>query len=318
MAQRRSPGVAQRHALVARAASHQSTHRVSDHGDLRDRHGPAGDEVVEVLGELAAVGRDMEPRVVGEVQRRPPIGVAQQRAVGDAAVAPVLLGTEPPGQVVLAQSVEEHDNAPRRGVAHVVDDVGRQAAQRSVVGAQAHRRRERGALLGESIAPETAERAEREPAAGRVERGLGSGVAERPGHRSGGGRQGTHAEPGRGVGKPGDRIVQEADGQRALAQQAEGAFGEATMHVAGHLGELTQRGAHEGSGVANLVAAHRLASRHTSRCARPYPAQSTSPRGTRFRRTGPASSSEGGKLDGGGRWRSPTFWRAHRRKGLTT
>ena len=249
--------------LVRGAAGDEAAERVADQGDLGDRHRPGGDELLELPGELGAVGRDVHAGVEVDVDRRPAVVVAQHRAVGGRPVAPALLGAERPAQVGLAQPVQEDHQPAGDRVVRVVGEVGRDAPQRPAVQAHAHLRGERRLLLGDAVAPEPVDRAEDEAAARHVVRGRRGRVVRGAGDQAGRLRQDLDPEPGRAVRDRGDAVVQQPDRLGRRSGEFEQPGRDRAVHVAHHLGDLTQGGAGEGAGVAQLVRSHSLNSAHT-------------------------------------------------------
>jgi hypothetical protein len=73
-----------------------------DERDLLDLDGPRGDDLLEQVGERAAVARDVAAAVVADVERRAAELPRQPRSV---ARRPARL----PGVLGLHQPVEEHD-----------------------------------------------------------------------------------------------------------------------------------------------------------------------------------------------------------------
>ena len=105
---RADPGVVELRRLVGRRAGDEAAHRVADQRDLRERCGPVPGQLLELVGEDAAVVGDPQSRVEVGVERRPAGVPSQQRAVGDIRVAPGPPGAVPPRAVGLAQPVQEY------------------------------------------------------------------------------------------------------------------------------------------------------------------------------------------------------------------
>ena len=224
VAQLRHPLVVQRVGLVGGAAADQPAERVPDDRDLGDLDRPHPDELLELLGQLAPVVRDVHAGVEVQVDRRPAVVVAQHRAVGARAVAPALLGRERPAQVGLAQPVREHRQAGRWRC---------RTARRRRRGwpgrAAAGRRAAACASAGASAGCRSASRSPKKPLTAprtnrprrRVVRRLGGRVLERAGDEAGHRRQVLHAQLGRAVRDRRDAVVHEPDRAAGLAGQPE-------------------------------------------------------------------------------------------------
>ena len=145
------PAVSGELAVVAGAARHQAAHAVTDDHQLVDGHGPGGDERLELRGEAAPVGRDVQAAVVIEVDRRVAEVARQRRAV----VVP-----EPqPLAIVAARAVEEQEQLAarlREGRAQRLP----LELQRVAVAAQLHLDRQRIAGLAQVVAEHAVEHGE--------------------------------------------------------------------------------------------------------------------------------------------------------------
>jgi hypothetical protein len=164
MPQPAAPFVPQFIGLVCSATRDQAAERVADQGDVGDLDRPAPDQFLERLGEFAGIRGYPQPGVEVEVDRRPAVVVAQLRAVRTGAVAPLLLSSERPAQIGLAQPVDEHREPTRHvaGLRRVGGEVRREMAERTTVQPHPHLGCDRRLLLGHPVAEEAADGAEDE------------------------------------------------------------------------------------------------------------------------------------------------------------
>ncbi len=202
--QRRDPGVAAGGAHMARGPADQPAHRMADQVDALHGDRPAGHELLEHVGQAAAVVGDRQTGVGPHEHGAGAQRVAQAGGVGPAAG----LHAQPPGVLALAQAVGEDDDAPG-GVRIGVGD--RVTAQRQVAPAHAdrHRHRQRAVLRGQAVAqPAVQRRLHRRAARRGAEPAVGQACRRR---RARGAPGAAHT----GVDRPGDRVVHPAGGARA-------------------------------------------------------------------------------------------------------
>jgi hypothetical protein len=92
------PSVARQRAVMAGAAGDEPTHAVPDEHEVGQRHRPELHQGFEQFGERPPIGRDMEPAVVMQIDRRVREVVRQRGAVIVAFALPL--------QIVHAQTVQ--------------------------------------------------------------------------------------------------------------------------------------------------------------------------------------------------------------------
>src|SRR4051812_44738025 len=95
---------------MARTARDEAAHRVADEHDLLDRYWPLVHGLLEQRREAPSVVRDVEARVVAQVERRVAQVVLEPRAVWAAA-------EQRPRVIGLAQAVDEHRDVWRTTLA---------------------------------------------------------------------------------------------------------------------------------------------------------------------------------------------------------
>ena len=142
------PRVTQRIGVVQRAACDEAAHAVAEQHEFLDVDRPRAHERLELRGERAAIGRDVQAAVVVQVDRRV-VRIAFERGAMVMAVAPPL-------QVTHAQAVREHDDACARSL-DVAREGGAIEFERAAVAAQAHADAERIAGCREMVADHAVE-----------------------------------------------------------------------------------------------------------------------------------------------------------------
>ena len=146
------PAMARPLGVEAGAAGHEAAHAVADYDQILDVDRPRGDERFERLGEGAAVDRDVQAGIVGEIDRRIAEIPGERRAVVVVLAHPL--------QVAHAESVREHGDLAGR--------FGDRLAERALVedkrapgAAKPHGQRQRIGGVSKIIANDAVERGER-------------------------------------------------------------------------------------------------------------------------------------------------------------
>jgi len=100
------PGVFRLASIEACAARHQAPHAVPDDRNFFEFGRPCSDESFDKIGKHSPIGRDMEPRIVAQIDRRVSEIACQRRAV--------IVFLSSPVAVAQAQAVNENDDAAAR------------------------------------------------------------------------------------------------------------------------------------------------------------------------------------------------------------
>jgi hypothetical protein len=165
-----APGMLGFFAVFAGAARDEAAHAVADDDEVLDFDGPGGDERLQRLGEGAAVHRDVEAGIVGEIDGRVAEVMGERRAMVVVLARPL--------QVAHAKSMHEHGELAGR--------VGKGLGDRTLVelqgpslAAKSHRQRQRIAGLGEVVADDAVERGERDRPPARRRRVVGASAEQR-------------------------------------------------------------------------------------------------------------------------------------------
>ncbi len=153
LAQTIPPGLARLFAIAAGAARDETAHTMADDHEILNFHGPFGEERLQRVGEGAAVDRDVQARIVGEIDRRIAEFVRERRAV--------VVILRRPLQVAQAKPVHEHCELAR-GVRERLGERGPVELERPSAAAKPHRERERIAGRGEVVADDAVEGGERD------------------------------------------------------------------------------------------------------------------------------------------------------------
>ena len=210
--------------LAGGAARDQPAHRVPDQRDLLHLDRPGRDDLLEQVGERAAVVGDVAAGVVADVERAAAEIARQPRAVAGPAA-------EPPGVLGLHQAVHEHDE-PRRRRRERGGERLRPRRDDAAAQAQRHRLLQVRALALQRVADQAVDYRERQRAARRRrERAAVAGIAppQRPvGDMAGGACRAAQ----RRVDAARDRVMRHPGGGRARAQRAEDAARDRLVHGA--------------------------------------------------------------------------------------
>jgi len=250
------------HGLMARRPHHEPAHRVADEGYLRHRHRPPVDQDGDRVGQHSPAHRYRRAGVVGDLEGGPSHGL---QALGVAGYRPALVVGHPPTPCArrLSQAVDEHHHP----VAHDVEPLGQldllagQASDDRI--SQGHHttvvrhRDPHPEIVGPSVEP-LAQQAAQEG------RGLGSeGVgrhrspltaAARRGQRGPGGPPDrSRSAPHRGVDRPGDAVMGQADRSGHWSKGPEDPIGHGPVGVTHGNGQLVDQRADQPGSTGDLV-----------------------------------------------------------------
>ena len=147
------PRMALRLGDEAGAAGDEAAHAVADDDELLDFRRPGGDQRLQRLGEGAAVDRDVQAGIVGEIDRRIAEVAGERRAM--------IVVLARPLQVAHAEPVQEDGELARRLGERLGERLPVRASARALA-AKAHGQRQRIAGLGQVVADDAVEHGERD------------------------------------------------------------------------------------------------------------------------------------------------------------
>src|SRR5208283_1488982 len=147
------PSTSRLFGITAGAAGDEPAQAVADDDEIFQFYRPFGDQRLQPVGEGAAIHRDVQARIVGEVDRR------EAEIAGERRAMVVVLAR--PFQVAHAEPVDEHGEFSGR----LRERVGQRASlerERPAVAAEPHFERERIGGFGKMVADDPVEHGERD------------------------------------------------------------------------------------------------------------------------------------------------------------